>query len=481
MSGCGWFDVDRKGLAKLIRQRGLEFVVFELVQNAWDQQTSRCDVTLTAIEGRPLVELVVTDDDPEGFADIRHAFTLFAESTKKGDVEKRGRFNLGEKLVLAVCEEARIITTTGGVGFGPEGRSSLRTTRERGSEFRGVLRMTRQEMGEIEHAMSLLIAPMPTTFNGQELAPRRRIASIEVTLPTIRTDSEGQLRPTRRRTRIDLYEPLPGEPARLYELGIPICETGDRWDVDVAQKVPLSMDRSSVTDGYLREIRVAALNAAGEQLTQDEARAPWVQVATNHPDAQPGKVLAVTRKRFGERFVDYDPTDKEANGTAFSNGCAVIPSRALGKQERAHLRGINAIQPAGQLYPTHPDKRVPSRELTDDEDTPAVRRLVAMYERLGEHLVDHAVRVVVHHARGSGTLADYDRSTATMRLNLANLGIDWFERSGAWPTRDQLDLLVHELGHDAEADHTSHAYHSALTRLGARLAYLALISPNLFS
>jgi 3-(3-hydroxy-phenyl)propionate hydroxylase len=32
-------------------------------------------------------------------SDLTHAFTLFAESAKKGDAEKRGRFNLGEKLV----------------------------------------------------------------------------------------------------------------------------------------------------------------------------------------------------------------------------------------------------------------------------------------------------------------------------------------------------------------------------------------------
>ena len=34
-----WFDVDKAGLAKLLARKGKEFVLFELVQNAWDEDT----------------------------------------------------------------------------------------------------------------------------------------------------------------------------------------------------------------------------------------------------------------------------------------------------------------------------------------------------------------------------------------------------------------------------------------------------------
>lgn len=63
------------------------------------------------VAGRALLE--VTDDSPEGFADLTHAYTLFAESAKKGDPLKRGPFNLGEKLVLAISDTVQIATTTG--------------------------------------------------------------------------------------------------------------------------------------------------------------------------------------------------------------------------------------------------------------------------------------------------------------------------------------------------------------------------------
>ncbi len=114
-----WFAVDRKGLAQILERRGKAFAVLELLSNAWDQNVTTVDVTLEPTAKRATYQLVVTDDDPDGFADLTHAFTLFAPSIKKGDAEKRGRFNLGEKLVLALCDEATIASTTGTVAARP--------------------------------------------------------------------------------------------------------------------------------------------------------------------------------------------------------------------------------------------------------------------------------------------------------------------------------------------------------------------------
>ena len=51
-------------------------------------------------------------------------------------------------------------------------------------------------------------------------------------------------------------------------MGIPVVETGDRYHVDVQQKVPLNMDRDNVTPAYLRAIRVAVLNATHGRITR---------------------------------------------------------------------------------------------------------------------------------------------------------------------------------------------------------------------
>ena len=81
-----WFDVDKAGLAKLMAGRPKAFVLFELLQNAWDEESvTRVDVSVEAVAGTRNVLIAVVDDAPDGFADLRDAYTLFAESKKKTD------------------------------------------------------------------------------------------------------------------------------------------------------------------------------------------------------------------------------------------------------------------------------------------------------------------------------------------------------------------------------------------------------------
>jgi hypothetical protein len=94
-----WFTVDRQGLAKILTRKGVAHIVLEPLSNAWDERVSRVDVTLERIPCTRAARLVVADDSPEGFADLSHAYKLFAESAKKSDSTRRGRFNAGDKAV----------------------------------------------------------------------------------------------------------------------------------------------------------------------------------------------------------------------------------------------------------------------------------------------------------------------------------------------------------------------------------------------
>jgi hypothetical protein len=63
-------------------------------ENGWDEPgVTKVTVSLE-YQGRNRAVLVVEDDAPEGFKDLSHAFTLFADSAKKVNPEQRGRFNL---------------------------------------------------------------------------------------------------------------------------------------------------------------------------------------------------------------------------------------------------------------------------------------------------------------------------------------------------------------------------------------------------
>src|SRR5262245_13074758 len=120
-----WVGVDRNGLAASLERGGKFFALAELVANGWDSGTDKLSITLTPLANRPYAHLTV-EDWGEGFADLADAHTMFSRSLRAGDRSKRGRFNLGEKLVLAVCKTATITTTTGRVVFDGDGRRNVR-------------------------------------------------------------------------------------------------------------------------------------------------------------------------------------------------------------------------------------------------------------------------------------------------------------------------------------------------------------------
>ena len=138
--------------------------------------------------------------------------------------EQRGRFNLGEKLVLAISDEVTISTTRGGVRFDAQGRRWLRSRQSVGSRIECLLRLTPDECRDIQAQARKLICPkrITTIFNGEPLTPRLPLESFSTTLPTEVASEDGLLRRPQRETDIRLYAVLPGETATLYEMGIPV-------------------------------------------------------------------------------------------------------------------------------------------------------------------------------------------------------------------------------------------------------------------
>lgn len=272
-----WFDVSSEGLGKQAEQQSKGRLLAELIQNSLDEAgVTQIAVTLALVPGRPMAELTVEDDSPEGFRDFSHAWTLFAESYKHTNPCQRGQFNVGEKMVLAVCETASIATTKGTVIFNSEGRiEHPRQKRDRGSVFQGRIKLTREEYPQVCDYLRSLLLPegIAVTFNGDRLLPRTPIRTFEASLETLVADDQGVMRPRVRKTQVGIYDTLPGETPGLYEMGLPVVETGDRWHVNVGQKVPLNRDRDNVRPAYLQAARVAVLNAAYDLLTEDDATA----------------------------------------------------------------------------------------------------------------------------------------------------------------------------------------------------------------
>jgi hypothetical protein len=483
------FEVDKAGLAKLLERRGKAFAALELLQNALDEDVTEVRVALLPTSrSRGYHTLVVEDDCPEGFADLAHAYTLFAESLKKGNPQQRGRFNLGEKLVLAVCRRAAIATTKGTIRWEGNKRTHSRACTAKGSTFTGELRMTREEAIDALEVIRRVLVPegIKVLINGERLESREPIDAFEAPLPTEIADDEGYLRRTQRRCTVELYEPRQcgawaGEPAMLYELGIPVVEIDCPWHVNVCQKVPLNTDRDNVTPAYMRRLLAEVLNTMHDQAPQEALRDPWVGEAMESDLVNDAAVGDVLTARYGEKRVIRDPSDPEGTKIAVTRGYQVIEPGSFNRAQWEAIRRSEAALPAGQVTPSpkpfdpegegEPLKLIPSGQWTD-----AQRHRVIFYERLAKLLIGHSIDIDLTADAGWGFLAAYGERRLT--LNAGRLGDAWFER----PHADEgvLELLIHELAHAYESDHLAEAFHEACCRLGARLAVLALDEPGLF-
>lgn len=481
------FEVDKDGLAKLMARRGPSFALLELISNAWDEAATTVDASISWSGGKAKIR--VEDDSPEGFADLTHAYRLFAESAKKADATKRGRFNLGEKLVIAVCDSVEIATTTGTIRFDKKGRTHSNDARIAGSVFSGTLKMTYAEYEQAIADVLLLIPPahVTTTFNGAALLRREPIATFEEVLQTEIADIEGNLRRSFRKGTVQVFEPRGNEVPMLYELGIPVVPTGDQWHVSIAQKVPLNVDRDNVTPAYLRDVRRAVLDHCHGLLLAEDSGAKWIDDALSDEKVAPETVIAAMTARFGEKRVAHDPSDPEANKIAVANGYTVVASRSLSKDVWAAVKASGALPPAGQVTPSawaimnknqgeDERKTIPPSQWTDgmiihaDFARVLAKHVISVPDLKIEMVNDQACR------NFSATWLKLGPTSARLAWNVQTLGRAFFDRSVMHERN--LALLIHEMAHQASGDHLSEDYYDEMCAIGARLANLIQKNPT---
>lgn len=476
-----WFEADKGGLAQIARRNGLAFIGYELVQNALDTGARTVTVDFEPVPGSPKVWIHVTDDDPDGFKNLDHAYTLYAPSEKAGDPAKRGFMNRGEKLVLAVCDEAHIVSTKGSIHFTDEGRTKDSKKRPAGTKFSGLIRMTRAELTEVVQALALLLPPpdREVTFDGARLPTRTPLHTFSATLKTVMVDTEGLLRSTSRMTEVRIYEPIDGTP-RLYEMGIPVVEIDLPWTVEVMQKVPVNADRNNVTAGYAKDLAVLVVNEMHKFLKPDDASLPGVQAALSDSRISNEAVTTIVQHQFGEKCVVRAPGDPEANAKAFHEGFTVVPGSAFSKDQWEQVRRADVVPPATRffaspkLYSDDPEAQN-ADTIPEAEWSPGMRNVAAYAVELGERLMKMTISVRFERRFGAIDAANYGKG-GHLCFNVSKIGYKWFDQG---ITKAVNDLLIHEFAHES-GSHLEKAFDDAMSRLGAALWDLAMCEPEFF-
>lgn len=471
----GLFDVDIRGFKQTLVGEAPR-ILCEPIANALDTEATEITVDFTWANGE--ATLVIEDNDPDGFSNLKDAYTLFAPSTRKGDVEKRGRFGIGEKEFVALCwpGEVEIVTTTGYVSFRGDERVTSRTKRSAGSVIRADFRLSRADADAFVNRVRSFIRPgrVSLEFNwdvakegGTEAFPTRiPVRSVDAILPTVHEDDDGNLRPTRRNTTVWVYEPTEGETPSIYELGFPVVTHDGRFHIDVAQKVPLNRNRDNVPPAYLRKLREVVLNATYDILTTVDVKKAWVTEAL--PKADPEALRAVVTGIHGKDAVIADPSNPDATRAAVDQGRSVIHGRQFPAPVWERIREESIFRPAGQVIetgvPTSPDGIPPIPEELWDEDM----KTLCLYAReVGHYLLGFKPEVEFHnnpHLRNDvSTHINAWFGGRTISFNLGRLGKQW----PGTAAQERIDaLLIHEYAHYKARGHGDD-YIAEACRLGA--------------
>lgn len=465
MINKNWFEVSKEGLRQLQAGKPKDFVVRELIQNAWDENVSICHVK-TAYQNGGVAEIVVEDDSPEGFRDISHAFTLFAPTYKRDNPEKRGRFNIGEKQVLAVCLEAVVSTTKGTMTFSSKGRNHSSLKRKKGSIISLKMKMDKEEYEKMVDSINLYLPPDGIDFkvNGIPVYYREPYKATWATLLTEVLKGDRVVR-AYRKTLVDIHKV--NDRAYLYEMGLPVCKIDCLFSVDVQQKVPMSIDRNKVSPGYLQKIFTLVLNETYDEVPSENVSDVWVREAMGDKNVLDEAVQSVVKERYGSKVVVASPNDRGSIDEALSKGYRVVHGSELSKLEWQNIRRAGAIQSSTTLFPT--DFADDAEEVEKDDNMIRVEELT---KKIAKRCL--GIDVIVQFLKWTGVAAQYGHRT--LSFNVKKLGRRFFEPP---VSARVIDLILHELAHQ-KGLHTEASYHACLSKMAGELIMIALYEPEFF-
>ena len=466
------FAISAEGMGELNKDR-FERLVYELIQNVFDEESA----TVCAVSIYHYVTTgarIVVKDDGRGFAEPRDAWQVNGPNPKRGMPEKRGMFNMGAQQAISAATEAKVTTVGYTVEFPASGgRVVRRNRRKSGTEVVLVMPWDSVDTDRMRDKLRLVRPPAHCRLmlNGREISHPEPVKVYEARLETVVQESPGQpMRRTRRKTKIEVSRPAaPDGKGWILDQGMPVQPIDSHFDVNVMQKIPQNPNRDTVSESYLQDIYAELLNAMHSEMERDEFSETWVRTAVEDNRISEDAARATVKNRLGDKAVLWS-SSRNANLEAIDKGYHIVHPRTMSREERQHLEERGGLESASARFGGNlggdydPHFRIV--DVTDDPDKLAFEKWVQKMGRVAGVLVNVQF---IHNTR-SFRLADCTRSSAhpTMRFNLARLDDDFFVPRG----REQLALVIHELGHAVSSGDMAHGYGwgNACSEVGAMIA-----------
>jgi hypothetical protein len=460
-----WFEVDVKGLRALQAGKPKHYILRELIANAFDENIKICRVFTNFGEGYAYI--TVCDDSPEGFKNLRDAYTLFGDTSKRRDVSKRGRYNFGEKCSIVLADCASIKTTKGSVIFSDKGRSENADKTESGTIVKITLEMKEKEYDEMLSFIENYLPPKNIVFevNGKAVRYSEPSFIVEDVLPT-QNEIDGQLRDTQRRTKIHIHK---RENNFIYEMGIPIVEVDCPYSIDVQQKVPMSVDRESVKPSYLKQVYAIVLNRVVDDIEEEKTSESWIRIGSGDKRMTQETMQKLVEKRFGDKVVVANPRDPIANDDALAHGFRVIQGRELSSEEWGNIKEHDLIHSSTEVFGK--GNATDAKNYAPDDNMKKVRKLA---QKIASTFLGISLSVNFFTSKQASVAAMYGNKT--LSFNVSKLGKGFFDPPLSVRT---LDIICHETAHE-RGMHTEEKYHQCITALAGELTMMALNNPEFF-
>lgn len=230
------------------------------------------------------------------------------------------------------------------------------------------------------------------------------------------------------------------------------------------QKVPLTLDRASVSYSFKLSITQKAVELGAALLTEEGARSGAVSSALVGMTDDVA-VRTIVERRFGKAVV-YDPSNPESNKLALDAGFKVVHGGELSKHAWTAVRRSGALKPAGRVFATgkvetSPDGQPP---VPRDDWTPEMEKVAEYAGRFAEHTCDKSIAVEFFRIPGAefGAMCGW----GLIAFNLSSPGFGKMVRELDQEAIDA--VLIHECAHFRASDHLTHEYHRECCRIGAK-------------
>jgi hypothetical protein len=461
-----WFELSQDGWRRLHAGRPLGTLLREAIQNAFDEDVTRVEVTVDGHGAR------IADNGLRGFADERLIYTIFL-TDKAASPERRGRQGRGLKELVSAFDRATVETVGLTVRFDTTGRNALANNRTQGTLLTLEKPLTSSEVEAAAADLRVIIPPLGVELliNGTSVARPAIFATLpECVLDTVIADGDVE-RVIRRRTMVTLYVPRElGDKPHIFEMGIPVSPAPTPWHLDVGQRIPRETGQRAVdADFRLQLLATLFESMVGGPLTEVDLREAWVmEVLSEHPvSASALKTFAM--RRFPPRAVL--PADAASNDRARQEGAVVVDVAMLGRGVTRALTSV--METSDRFLKRRSQAAEVLTAVTPDED-----RVVAFYATLAKRILDKRVlvRLIRRAATSDGYIEDatFDRERNEMRINvLGKLDVK------APLSAVSLGIFLHELAHAFVSEHDM-AFIEALQEVSGRAArILARDGPTL--